>query len=97
METKRRQSVPISPELSALTTAIRDAKSPQRQALEAMVGPLPAGLSEAAALGALLELAKAVVFEASLAAEYQAYALARDKEDAQFERAIRARRARREN
>ena len=95
METLSRKSVALDKDLAELADALRKAGSPERIAVESMVGPLPTKLSEAGALTTLLSLAREVVQEMVLAAQYESYAAARDGEDIAFQNAVKVRRTRR--
>jgi len=90
-----RKSIPVNIHLSALADLIRIEGTLERHAVETMVGPLPENISESAALSVLLELAKEVVDELVLEAQYATLAASRDKEDEEFDMAVRARRSHR--
>lgn len=96
MPTLTRKSVPVDIHLCALADAITIEDSLERHAVESMVGPLPANLSESAALATLLNLAEKVVGDLVLEAHYAALAASRDEEDNEYEMAVRKRRARRD-
>lgn len=94
MQTLTRKSVPLDTDELALAHAIQSGATPERAAIEALVGPLPAHVSEAQVIGALIALGAARVKEETIHAGYAALAATLDDEDRQFAAAQRARRAR---
>lgn len=97
MDAVIRKSVPLDSALAALTDSIKVIDSPERLALEDVVGRLPANLSEAQILALLLKLGSEVVFEAKQYVDYSALAASRNNEDEAFEKAVRARRVNRQS
>lgn len=93
--TLSRKSVPVDPDELTLAGQVREPGSPERDAVESVIGPLPERLSEAQALSALMSVARRSVREQVTSAGYAAYAAALDEEDRAFAAATRARRAER--
>lgn len=91
-ETVSRKSVPVDSDELRLAQAIRELGSPEREAVEAVVGRLPERLSEAQALSALMAVARHSVSDWVTSAGYAAYAEAIDEEDRAFAASTRARR-----
>ena len=79
--TLSRKSVPVDAEMSTFTRDIRTPGTPAREAVEALVGPLPDHLSEAQALSTLLNVARDKVKETANASGYAAYAATLNEED----------------
>jgi hypothetical protein len=96
MQTTTRKSVPLTVDLTSLTDAMQISGSPERLAVESMVGPLPDRLSQAAALSILLSYAHDRVQEAMLTTAYAHYASQLDDEDASYATAVKQRRTQRE-
>lgn len=94
MEPLARKSVPTHASELDIARAIQAPGTPERAAIEALVGPMNATVSEAQALSALLTAGAAQVREAVIHAGYAAYAAALDDEDRQHAAAIRTRRHR---
>ena len=94
MQTLTRKSVPLDADELALAHAIQSGATPERAAIEALVGPLPVHVSEAQAISTLIALGAARVKEETIRAGYAALAATLDDEDRQFAAAQRARRAR---
>ena len=94
METIARKSVPTHASELEVAHAIQAAGTPERAAIEALVGPMNTNVSEAQALSALLAAGAAQVREGVIHASYAAYAAALDAEDHQHATAVRARRHR---
>lgn len=91
-----RKSVRVDPDLADLATQMRDPGTPAREALEEVVGPLPGRLSEAEVLNQLLRAAALRVRDRLEEDAYAAAHAARTREDDDFKKAVRARRAARE-
>jgi len=89
-----RKSIPLGDGEVALVKAIQTPGTVERSAIEKLSGKLPANLSEAQAIGLLLDLGKSVVAEAVLNAQYADYAAAIDEDDRSSHQAIRTRRNR---
>ncbi|MEU0574526.1 hypothetical protein [Dermacoccus nishinomiyaensis] len=70
--------------------------SPERQAVEEVVGPLPAHLSEGQALAALVQVGREHLRERSLDSAYAEYASHETGDDLEHVRSNRARREQRE-
>ncbi len=94
-ETVSRKSVPVDSDELRLAQAIRELGSPEREAVEAVIGRLPERLSEAQALSALMAVARHSVSDWVTAAGYAAYGEALDEEDRAFAASTRARRGER--
>ncbi|WP_265523492.1 hypothetical protein [Oerskovia flava] len=94
MQTITRKSVPLEESELDVVAAVRSGDSPERAALEALVGRLPQNVSESQVLADLVALGAARVREQAVHAGYAAYAAALDDEDRQFAAAQRTRRAR---
>lgn len=90
-----RKSVPVDADELQLAQAIREPGSPEREAVEAVVGRLPERLSESQALSVLMDIARRSVSDRVTSAGYAAYASALDEEDRAFADSTRARRAER--
>lgn len=93
--TLSRKSVPLDHEELELAKKVREPGTPEREAVESVVGPLPSRLSEAQALSALMAVAKQSVHDHVTSTGYADYAAALDDEDRAFAAATRARRAER--
>lgn len=93
--TLSRKSVPVDLDELELAKKIREPGTPEREAVESVVGPLPARLSESQALSALMSVARRSVRDQVTSAGYAAYAAALDEEDREFAATTRARRAER--
>lgn len=93
--TAARKSVPLDADELTLAARVREPGTPEREAVESALGPLPGRLSEAQALSALLSLAQTSVREHVTSAGYAAYAAALDEEDRAFADTTRSRRAER--
>lgn len=93
--TMTRKSVPLDADELTLAERVRGHGTPEREAVEAVIGRLPERLSEAQALAALMSVARSSVREQVTSAGYAAYAAAMDDEDRAFAAASRARRAER--
>lgn len=93
--TVSRKSVPVDLDELTLASQIREPGTPEREAVESVLGSLPGRLSEAQALSALMAVARRSVREQVTSAGYAAYAAALDEEDRSFAAASRARRAER--
>ena len=93
--TAARKSVPLHDDQLTLAEQVREPSTPEREAVESVIGPLPGRLSEAQALAALMSVATRSVCEQVTSAGYAAYAAALDEEDRAFATATRARRAER--
>lgn len=93
--TASRKSVPVAADELQLAQAIREPGSPEREAVEAVVGQLPERLSESQALAALMAVARRSVSDRVTVDGYAAYAAALDDEDRAFAESTRARRAQR--
>ncbi|MDR1187614.1 MAG: hypothetical protein LBK95_09180 [Bifidobacteriaceae bacterium] len=89
-----RKSVPLTPSQVALVERVREPGSPERAAIEGVVGPVVGTLSEARALSELIEVALKVLREVRLEQGYAALACASDQGDEAHARAVRARRGR---
>lgn len=96
MEAPVLKSVPLDDSLAALATAICTPNTPERAAVESITGPLPAKMTEAAALNTLLTLAKGVVADAMAYTSYASEAAAPSDDDHEYEQWSRGRRARRD-
>ncbi|MGP5099543.1 hypothetical protein ACTXJ1_16115 [Brachybacterium alimentarium] len=90
--TLSRKSVPVDPDELSLAGQVREPGTPEREAVESVVGPLPERLSEAQALSALMSVARRSVRDRVTSAGYAVYAAALDGEDRAFVAATRARR-----
>ena len=93
--TVTRKSVPVDADVLQLAQAIREPGSPERAAVEAVVGPLPERLSESQALSVLMGIARRSVSDQVVSAGYAVYSAALDEEDRAFAESTRARRAQR--
>ncbi|OMH23700.1 hypothetical protein BKD30_12165 [Tersicoccus phoenicis] len=89
--------MPVDAAELALADLVRTPGSPERAAVEAIVGPLPERLSEAQTISSLLAVARATVRDEVIASGYAAYAATLDDDDRAFAAATRARRADREH
>lgn len=94
MQTVSRKSVPTHASELDVARAIQTAGTPERVAIEVLVGPMSAHVSEAQALSALLVAGATQVREAVINAQYAEYAAALDDDDRQYAAAVRARRDR---
>jgi len=88
-----RKSVPLAADELALAREVRTPGTPERAAVEALVGPLPERLSESQALAALMSVAQTSIREHVSTSGYAAYAAALDDEDRAYAAANRARRS----
>lgn len=93
--TAARKSVPLDDDELTLAEQVREPGTPEREAVESVLGPLPGRLSEAQALAALMSVAQNSVREQVTSTGYAAYAAALDEEDRAFAAATRTRRAER--
>lgn len=93
--TVSRKSVPVDADQLRLAQAVRHPGSPEREAVEAVVGRLPERLSESQALSALMAVARRSVSDRVTAVGYSAYAAALDEDDRAFAESTRERRAQR--
>lgn len=91
--TLSRKSIPIDADELSLAQSVRTPGTPERLAVEAVVGPLPERISEAQALATLLSVARVSVREQVTSAGYAAYAAALNDEDRAFAAANRSRRS----
>lgn len=91
-----RKSIPLDADELSLAKEIRTPGTPERAAVEAVLGPLPDRLSESQALSTLMAVARASVREQVTSHGYAAYAAALNDEDLAFTAANRARRDERE-
>ena len=89
-----RKSVPLTDAQLDLLRRVREPSTPERQALEAVAGPLPDGSSDARVLSSLLDYAAQALAQARLDADYAAWAQTADADDAAHARAVRDRRHR---
>lgn len=96
VEARIRKSVPVSVIDLEFTDRVRVITSPERQAVEEVVGPLPAQLSEGQALAALVQVAREHLRERSLDSAYAEYASHETGDDLEHVRSNRARRDQRE-
>lgn len=94
MQTITRKSVPLEESQLDVVAAVRSSDSPERAALELLVGRLPQNVSESQVLADLVALGAARVREEATHAGYAAYAASVDDDDRQFAAAQRTRRTR---
>lgn len=94
MEVSTRKSIPTHASELDTARAIQVPGTPERAAIEALIGPMSTNVSEAQALSALLTAGAAQVREAVIVQGYAAYAAALDDEDGQYASAVRGRRHR---
>lgn len=85
-----RKSVPVNSDELRLAQSIREPGSPEREAVEALIGRLPERLSEAQALSALMAVARRSVSDRVAFASHAAYAKSLDEEDRAFAASTRA-------
>lgn len=87
-----RKSIPITEECLHLAEKIRVVGSPERSALEEVMGDLPEKLSESQAVSAMLSYVERTLAEKLLELEYEEYAAAVTPEDESFSQSTRSRR-----